>query len=237
MTTPNRYSFEELKTRKLDVLEKIGKNMGLRFNKNHTRAIRAEKIVAAYNELDASVADSQPPKVQPAETATPSLHERKQSFEDLCEQPGEQTPGGSVSSVEDARENRGGGRVGAGRPPGMTNQMALYNSLPDQSHPAIRDFVLVAFKMWSVRSRCPRVQLSQSQAVELALPWTHAAHLMGVREVIPAWLMVALSCVWTTAEMVSAKSTIAREAVAKREVAGSGGAEQTAPATETPKVL
>ncbi len=123
------------------------------------------------------------------------------------------------------RDPRGGERDGAGRPLGMTDELAFYKRLPQQPHPAIRDFLRLAFHTWAAKSKCPAVELTEDEAFDLALPWTQAAHVAGVMDKLPAWLMVTLTCIWTTANMVGVKARVAREAASARCAAAEAGAE------------
>jgi len=194
----------------LKSLAEVGGKLGLTFSKNHNRKTRAEKILAAYNEVDTSsrIPDSSSPL-----SAEPTLlHEQKPAFEKLCSGPSPQLAGSDPAEA-DAQPKRGGVRAGAGRPEGMTDELAAYNRLPQQPHPAIREMFELLFRTWAARVKCDEVALTKDQAFELALPWTQAAHLAGVTDRIPAWLMVALACVWSTANMVTAKASIARAAV------------------------
>ena len=203
------YEAKELASMSLKTLADIGAGLGLKFTKNHNRSARAKKILAAQAEKTATtkpVRSSAPGETHTA-SVEPILHEQNPDFERLCE-----TPSIGGDTAESAEAQRGGVRVGAGRPAGMTEEVAAYNNLPQQPNPAIRQLFELAFNTWADRANCPEVALSKEQAHEISLPWTQAAHLAGVTDKIPPWLMVALACIWSTYNMVIVKAKLAREA-------------------------
>lgn len=197
MMTATRYAARELQRMTLAQLQEHGGELGLAFNKNHSRRERIKRIIAAYTEGDIDV--------------PPSSHTTT----------GDQTPGPlpqpEFERLIDApadlplEHQRGGERPGAGRPPGMTEEIATYNRLSQQPHPAIKMGVEKVFELWSRRTKCPAVRLSKEEAVALALPWTHAYELSPLHDKIPPWLMVVLSCLWTTAVIFDSKAAVARE--------------------------
>jgi hypothetical protein len=210
MQAMTKYSAKELKGMSLAVLSEVGEDLGLTFGKNHSKAERAKRILAAYADLSlsaGSVPDSPPSHADPH---TPQ-GSPKPDFERLIDGPPDEhdadaTPSGS----------RGGARPGAGRPEGMTAEIAAYNQLSKQPHPAIRMGIERAFELWADRVKCPEVKLSKEEAVALALPWTQAYELSPLHGRLPPSLMVVLSCVWSTAMIVSGKARMAREAAAHR---------------------
>lgn len=209
-----RYSAKDLRSMTLKSLAEVGAGLkpALTFTKHHNRATRARTILAAYSEADVRSSDN-PASSRKASADQPThLHEQKPAFEDLCQADRDQSHE-SIPVDGVTEENRGGVRAGQGRPEGMTNELAFYNSLPQQPHPAIRDMIEVLFKTWAARAKCDEVALTPDQAIDLAIPWTQMAHLTGLTDIIPAWLMVGMACIWSTANMVTAKASIARAAV------------------------
>ncbi len=214
-----RYSPKDLSSMTLKSLAEVGAKLKppLKFTKHHSRASRARSILAAYSEAETRSLDrSQIPRNDSAATAAPTtLHEQKPAFEKLCETacPDPASPKSTNTVDGQAQKTPGGVRAGAGRPEGMSSEIAAYNSLPQQPHPAIREMIELLFKTWSARVKCDEVALTKDQAFDLALPWTQAAHLLGVTDRIPAGLMVAVACIWSSVNMVTAKASIARAAV------------------------
>ncbi|OHB67772.1 MAG: hypothetical protein A2V70_19145 [Planctomycetes bacterium RBG_13_63_9] len=190
-------------------LDSHGREMGLDFTKHHNRAERGRRILAAYADgelrTDTSVTSS------PLDTAAPG--ERKLDFEALL------THASESADRDTTSPQWGGVRPGSGRPEGLTNEMAAYNRLSSQPHPAIKLAIESIFDAWAARAQCPSVALTKEEAFDLALPWTHAAELTGLANRIPPWLTVVLACVWSTALIVKAKAKLAREAAAARKVA------------------
>lgn len=205
-----RYSAKDLRGMTLKSLAEVGAGLkpALTFTKHHNRATRARTILAAYSEADTRSIDTSKSTRKESGDQPTDLHEQKPAFEHLCENSAH-----SEVIGDDTQENRGGVRAGQGRPEGMTNELAFYNSLPQQPHPAIRDAIEVLFKTWAARANCDEVALTPDQAIDLAIPWTQMAHLTGLTDIIPAWLMVAMACIWSTANMVTAKASIASAAV------------------------
>lgn len=231
MAKRRRYSADELITMSLASLQVVGKPLKLKFGKNHNRAIRVERILAAYAVADLSSAKSTRARKSPpakdadisnsisagADSASPLLGERKPAFENLTSAVRECVEAVGGDDAASVPADHGGERPGAGRPGGMTGEIAFYNSLPQQPHPAIKDALELLFKTWSTRANCPEILLTKDQAFELALPWTQAAEVLGIMRYLPAWLMVGITCIWTTWNLVSAKAEIARAAAARRK--------------------
>lgn len=221
-----RYTPKELSRMSLKSLEQVGKPLELTFTKNHTKAERVRRILSAYSSQDVAAqatagegeASQGPPLSEQTSppSGQPTTHERKPRFEALCEDNNAEYFSGANSAA--AAADRGGAREGAGRPVGMTNELSVYNRLPQMPHPAIQHFLEAAFKTWATRCHCPEVALTKEQAFELALPYTQAAYLAGIVDYIPAWAMVGIELVWTTWNMVSVKAALARDAVKRKDV-------------------
>jgi hypothetical protein len=198
-----RYLPKDLRKMTLAQLAEVGEPLGLVFTKNHNKQERATRILAAY-----AAGDVVPAEDSPSTTAGPPHTDPggpKPNFERLID--------GDTLEDEDATQtaSRGGSRPGAGRPEGMTDEIAAYNRLSKQPHPAVKMAVEKLFDIWATRTDCPEIRLSKEEAVALALPWTHAYELSPLSGKIPPGVMVVLTCLWTTAMIVDGKARLARE--------------------------
>ena len=214
--TIQRYTAKELKGFRLSDLDQIGDQIGLTFGKNHSKAERAKRIVARYAEMDLD-ADGEGARPSPPFTPVqPGPGAPKPAFEQLID--GDPA---TSTAADDQPEGRGGARPGAGRPEGMTDEIAAYNRLSKQPHPFVKQAVEKIFDAWAARADCAEIRLSKEEAVALALPYTHALELSGLGNRIPPWAMVGLSCIWSTAMIVDAKAALVRKVrEAKRHPAG-----------------
>lgn len=203
-----RYTAKELRAMTLKELDAVGKDFGLQFTKHHTRWERSRRILAAYTEADLALEETSEPPSTPADQGEP-----RPAFESLVDGPVSPTDADDST----APPQRGGIRPGSGRPEGMTDALAAYKRLPKQPHPAVQQAIEMLFQTWSVQAKCPAVALTEDEAFDLALPWTQALDLMGVAQRIPPWLMVTLTCLWSTATIAKAKAAVARQAVAARK--------------------
>jgi len=194
----------------LKSLEQAATELGLTVTKNHSRAKRARMILDKYNELDlASGSDESPPSKDPLLLADP-----KPVFERLCD--GSHTD--DVDKGDTPPPQRGGVRPGAGRPEGMTDELAAFHRLSKIPHPAIKATLQSLFSAWAART-CDEVRLTEAEAVDLALSWTNTLELVGVAQRIPLWTQVVLCNLWTTYNIVAAKRTIAGNAAMARKAA------------------
>jgi len=217
MVTEKRYTPKQLSSMRLKSLEGVGGELGLKFNSHHKIADRARRILQVYADRDiASASEASAESSESIENSRASSGpvDRKPEFERLCRHAIDQ-PADDVPSAESSQH--GGDRPGSGRPPGMTDELSLYNRLPQQPHPTIQHLLELAFDAWAAKTECPEIALSKDQAIALALPWTQAAYLAGVLDYIPAWAMVVIECTWVTYSMVSVKAEIAREAMVNRK--------------------
>ena len=200
------YTAEQLDGYKPRELVQIGRDKGLRFNKNHNKAERIRRILSKQAETLITSAPPLRPDAPPSD-----LIEAKPGFEslidgDTCLPPG---PGS------------GGAREGAGRPQGTTAEIAAVRRLSNVPHPVVRDLLESMFQAWAAAVKCPDVALTKDEAVDLALPWTNVLELAGVAQKIPPWLTAVVGCIWTTANVVKSKSKLAREAVQARKAVAS----------------
>lgn len=204
--TATRYTPRELRSMTLRELNVAGSELGLTFGKNHNRAERSRRILAAYATMDLTPPDD----TTPASPSQPpaDLHASKPDFEALLT--------GEPDATVPTSTGRGGARAGAGRPPGMTTEIAAYNRLSEQPHPAIKAAICQLFDAWAARADCSAVKLTKDEAVDLALPWTQAYELSPLNGRIPPWLSVAVMCLWSTSSIITAKAALAREAAERR---------------------
>lgn len=196
------------------------RGFGLKFNKSHTKADMRKKILQAQTAAEADAVE--------AGNGTPAGDklDANPAFENMLTQGSgfseELTPAHGATEFID---NRGGARPGAGRPPGMTAEIARYNALSQQPNPAIVDAFEMLFAAWATAARCPGVALTTQEAMDIALPWTQVLELMGVAQRIPPWVVIAITCGWNTLSIVKAKANLARQAKQDRE--GKDHAEKT----------
>jgi len=197
--TTARFTMPQLRKMTLAELEEIGREFGLTFNKNASKSQRTKRILSAYAAAD--VDDPEPPPSCSAQTPGSP----KPDFERLID--------GDIADAQTGVPSSewGGARPGAGRPPGMTEEIAAYNRLSQQPHPAIKMGVEKIFDLWSRRTGCPAMKLTKEEAVALALPWTQAYELSPLNGKIPPWLAVLCACVWSTAIIVDSKAAAARD--------------------------
>jgi len=201
-----RYTPKDLRAMSLKSLDEVGKSLHLEFTKNHNRAERSKRILAAYADLDLAGDSPISPHPDGATLAGP-----KPEFERLIES--------AESDVEADNETpqRGGARPGAGRPPGMTDDLSRLSHLSPQPHPVVKSILSGMFQSWSLAAKCPEIALTEMEAVDLALPWSQTLEYMGITERIPPWLHLGIMTIWATVNMVKRKAGLAREAVKHRK--------------------
>jgi hypothetical protein len=203
------HTAKELKAMTLAQLAAVGEPLELTFTKNHTRAERAKRILAAYATREVDEGPRQP--AGPVPDAAPSTHaqvlgEPRPEFERLIDT-------GSLDVEGDSQTPpHGGARPGAGRPEGSTAEVCLYDRLPAQPHPAIRQGIEKLFDAWARKTQCPEVRLSKEEAVALALSWTHVYEISPAKGVIPPWATILFTCLWTTYFILDGRAAMARHA-------------------------
>jgi len=208
--TTTRYTPKDLNGMTLKSLEQAATELGLTVTKNHSRAKRARLILDKYNELDLASSSDDPPSKDPLTLADP-----KPAFERLIDG---STMADAVGQGDTPPPQRGGVRPGAGRPEGMTDELAAFNRLSKIPHPAIKATLQSLFSAWAART-CDDVRLTEPEAIDLALSWTNTLELVGVAQRIPLWTQVVLCNLWTTFNIVAKKRTIACNAAAARQAA------------------
>jgi hypothetical protein len=199
-----RYTPKELRAMTLKSLDQVGRELGLDFTKNHNRAERAKRILAAYADSDVAGPDTVLPHTPAA------LGEARPEFERLI-----QSDAGTVDADTETPQ-RGGARPGAGRPAGMTDDLSRLSHLSPQPHPVVKSLLSGMFQSWSVAAKCPEIALTEAEAIELALPWSQTLEYIGVTDRIPPWLHLGVMTLWTSINVVKRKAAVAREAARKR---------------------
>jgi hypothetical protein len=214
------YTAEQLASMKARELVSVGREFGLKFTKNHNAAERRKRILTAQAERAlSSISDDR----TQLPSGAPLLVPPKPEFEKLV-------GGGDTADVDDV--GRGGAREGAGRPPGMTDAKARMNNLPQQPNPAIEDALELLFAAWARGVKCPEVCLTKDEARELALPWTQLLSYFGADQKIPPWIMLGITCAWTTANTFALKARLARQAAAIRKAEAEAAAQVNPPEQE-----
>lgn len=197
------YALARLRTMTLKQLATAGDDLGLTFTKNHNKAKRISLILAqqvAQAVAETPAEDSRPDEA-PSRPSAPS-------FERLTD--GDDAP-------TNKPDNRGGPREGAGRPEGMTADRAAMNRLSKQPHPFVKSTLEMLFARWSSSVGCREIALDKDEACSLALAWTQVGDYLGVTDKIPIWLQLAITAMWTTANIIGCKARIAREYLAAHE--------------------
>lgn len=198
------YDVKTLRRKSLKELAEIGeRDFGLKFNKSINKADRVTRILSKQTELAAGSQSSVLTSSAAVDEATPSAVQ----------------PGFSRLTDDEAPppNNRGGARPGAGRPEGMTNEIAAMNRLSQQPHPFVSGALELLFHRWAASVKCPDVALTKDEAFALALAWTQVGDYLGVTEKIPVWLQLAITAIWTTANIVQSKAKIARDFKAQQK--------------------
>ena len=225
-----RYEASELAGMTARKLQEIGTAAGIKkpFNKNHTTPVRVERILRHYAKLDAAAAV--PPSGAGAENLRPASPEFEAAVHDQNSTPVSTTspPVGSVPLPV----GRGGAREGAGRKVGQTNEVCRMAHLSEVSHPGIKGLFRLLFVAWATAVGTDKVELSDEQAEDLALPWTHLCEYRGWTEYIPVWIEDAVTATWNTINIFKTKARVAREyraeqkkAVGEQDLAAGGKSE------------
>jgi hypothetical protein len=207
------YDLQTLRRKSLKDLADIGSDFGLTFSKNHTKTLRATRILQAQTERAAAVVSSDPSPHNLADSATPTT--AAPVFDRLT--------GGDPRG-----DPRGGPRPGAGRPPGMTNEKAAMNRLSEQPHPVVKGSLELLFNRWAASTKCKKVALTKDEAFGLALAWTQVGDYFGVTDRIPVWLQLGIVALWTTANIIASKAQIARNFRAQQAVENEPKSEKAA---------
>jgi len=194
-------------------LDDMGKSLGLKLagKKHLSKKQCAERIVS--EELRRATSQTSPaPK--PGADAVTSGRPANPKFEQIATQ--------GPTSPPPPTDKRGGARPGAGRKPGQTAEVCRAQSMPQIANPAVKHFVQMAFESWAVSVGESKIALSESEACDLALPYTQLLHYAGYgSDKLPPWLVPALAATWTTWNML--KSRVHMTAKVKPEMFSGGG--------------
>ncbi len=95
---------------------------------------------------------------------------------------------------EPKKEQRGGLRPGAGRPQGVTDDLAAVNKLPEKPNLLLVPVLKMPFKFWARAIRVSEMALSKDEGADLALPVTQLLEFYfpgKIPAIAWAWLMLA----------------------------------------------
>ncbi|MBN1360957.1 MAG: hypothetical protein JW993_10210 [Sedimentisphaerales bacterium] len=207
------YTARDLSSLTKKELSDIGLELGLSFSKNHNKQHCRRAILSAQ----AAAASTSPPPAHADSVSTEPLPVNPQ-FESLLGDDVDESGSDCPPSGAERSSGWGGARDGAGRPAGVTNAHAAVARLSEQPHPFVRSSLAGLFRLWSVRVKVD-VSLSEQEAFDLALCYTQVGDYLGVTDKIPVWLQLAITTVWTTANVVSGKARLIRLEQAKRRAA------------------
>jgi hypothetical protein len=200
-----RYTPVELSGMTFKRLQDVAVEVGIKkpFHKNLNATARRERILRQYAKLDAaavapSVSAGQAP-VNPA-------------FEAKCDTA---TPppvdGLPISAPSPQPERRGGARVGAGRPLGMTAERARLTHVTGTPHRIYKAGFRLLFDLWADRVGTDQVCLTEEEAIDLALPWSQIGEYLGWNDYVPEWADIILCGIWTTYNTFKIKARVARQ--------------------------
>jgi hypothetical protein len=91
------------------------------------------------------------------------------------------------------KDNRGGARPGAGRPMGVSDDMALVNRLPQKANVMLVPVLRIPFELWSIANNMPELELTKEEGEDLALPVTQLLEYYfpgKIPEIAWVWLMM-----------------------------------------------
>lgn len=194
MTTNRRYSLPELRGMKHKELVEVAKPLGVKVTKNVNKTDAIKRIMAAY-----ATADVDTP--EPLRSVAEPMPDNP-DFESLVRDT--DTDAADVPHAE----MRGGTRPGAGRPLGMTAKKAKLANLPNQPHELVLMAVNAAFDLWAAKAQIPELALTKQEAFDLALPYTRLAEFYGVTKWLPEEIMLWVTPVWATYNVMKIKRSI-----------------------------
>ena len=118
--------------------------------------------------------------------------EPKPEFEQALKQVASDVPAEAISDAE-KKDGRGGARPGAGRPMGVTDDLALVNRLPQKPNLTLIPVLRIPFEIWAQGQGVPGLALKKDEAEELALPVTQLLEFYfpgRIPEIAWVWLML-----------------------------------------------
>ncbi len=206
-----RYTADELLGMTAARLQQYAFAVGMKkpFNKNQNRQRRAEMILKHFAKEDVTIKAGATGK--PADGLAPE----NPAFEQKCSTVEVQLDGDGPHATTDATpqapDGRGGARPGAGRPSGMTAERARLTHVTDTPHRIYVALFRTLFKLWADTVGCDKVELTEQEAIDLALPWSQIGEYLGWNDYIPEWADIVICGIWTTWNTVALKARIARE--------------------------
>jgi len=102
-------------------------------------------------------------------------------------------PGFERAAAEPPKDNRGGVREGAGKPPGLTDVKAKVKNLPQYPSNPIKQGSQAVFDLWASAAKIEQLALSEDEADLLSLPITQLAeyYFPGmIPEIAGTWVMM-----------------------------------------------
>jgi len=194
---------KELQRKKIAELRRIAADLGIDYHKSWIRKKLIKEIIIAQGK------ESEPARPEP-------------------DQPGPINPDFEKAAAEKAAEpikdNRGGARPGAGRPPGLTAEKARVKNLPQYPSQPIRQGVCCLFDLWSSAAKIEELALSDDEADLLSLPLTQLQeyYFPGILpEIAGTWIML----IYATTRVVKPRINIVNKVRAERRAAKTGGKE------------
>ncbi len=150
-------------------------------------------------------------------------------LDSLSQQPAAADAGG------DKPDGRGGARPGAGRPKGVTDDLALVNRLPDVANKTLIPIIQIPFELWSISTKQPKLALTKEEGEELALPVTQLLEFYFPGK-IPEIAFVWLCLLGSTYNVMKPRLTLLAElrGQKKQAVSGSASAAETPSNSSTP---
>jgi hypothetical protein len=128
----------------------------------------------------------------------------------------------SKNVTEPKKENRGGARPGAGRPPGLTDEKAKVKNLPQYPSIPIRQGCQALFDLWSSAAKIEQLSLSDEEADLLSLPLTQLQefYFPGILpEIAGTWIML----IFAATRVVKPRIEIVNQVRAERRAEKQGG--------------
>jgi len=161
------------------------------------------------------------PDGRPA-SGSESLKPANPEFEQLVKGP----------ALEPKKENRGGLRPGAGRPMGVSDDMAEINRLPEVPHSSIKILVEIPFELWAAVNGMPELALSKEEARTVSLSITRLAeyYCPGITKgIMFEWLALG--------GLITGVTKSRLEKIQQRKAAGkvvNGGGPGSSPTSQVP---
>jgi hypothetical protein len=219
-----RYAPSELSGLKPARLQEVATAAGIKkpFHKNLNASARRERILRHYAKLDAALAEVRPDPNEPR-----IMVPVNSAFEAKCDTSGPVVSIGGdapqTSTAPQAPDGRGGARPGAGRPLGMTAERARMTHVTDIPHRLYTAGFRMLFAAWAEWVGTDKVELTEQEAIDIALPWSQLGEYLGWNDHVPEWADIILCGLWTTYNTFKSKSKIAREFTKNQGQNATGG--------------